>query len=86
MPVDGPPRCTLTMTQGISVMTAYPRASCIRENPGPLVAVMTLRPVSEAPMIAQIEAISSSIWMNLPPDLGSRDAKCSATSVDGVIG
>jgi hypothetical protein len=28
---------------------------------------MALRPVSEAPMTAHSEAISSSIWMNLPP-------------------
>jgi hypothetical protein len=86
MPVEGPPRCTSTITQGISAMIAYPSASCISEKPGPLVAVITLRPVSEAPMMAQIEAISSSIWMNRPPIRGSRKARCSAISVDGVIG
>ena len=61
-------------------------ASCLSEKPGPLVAVMTLWPVSEAPMMAHIEAISSSIWMNLPPFSGSFAASSSAISVDGVIG
>ena len=74
------------MTQGISAMTAYPNPSCINEKPGPLVAVMTLLPVSEAPMMAQIEAISSSIWMNFPPTFGSRSESISAISVEGVIG
>jgi hypothetical protein len=50
------------------------------------VAVITLRPVSEAPTMAHIEAISSSIWMNLPPRAGSRSLSSSAISVDGVIG
>ena len=61
-------------------------ASCLSEKPGPLVAVITLRPVSEAPTMAHIEAISSSIWMNLPPRAGSRSLSSSAISVDGVIG
>lgn len=47
---------------------------------------MTLQPVSEAPMMAHMEAISSSIWMNLPPAAGSRAARCSAISVEGVMG
>ena len=38
----GPPRMTLTITQGTSATQANPRFSCIRENPGPLVAVMAL--------------------------------------------
>ena len=65
---------------------AYPRASCISENPGPLVAVITLLPVSDAPMIAHMEAISSSIWMNLPPAAGRRPDSSSAISEDGVMG
>ena len=40
-PVLGPPRWTFTTTSGISAMTAYPNASCIREKPGPEVAVIT---------------------------------------------
>ena len=42
-------------------------ASCIKENPGPLVAVIALSPVKEAPVMAHMEEISSSICMNLPP-------------------
>jgi hypothetical protein len=60
--------------------------SCIREKPGPLVAVMDFSPPTEAPMMAAMLAISSSIWMNLPPTLGSSRARISATSVEGVMG
>src|SRR5579864_4767575 len=31
-------------------------------------------------------ASSSSIWMNMPPTVGTREAKRSTTSVEGVIG
>jgi hypothetical protein len=58
----------------------------LRLNPGPLVAVIVLAPASEAPMIAAIEAISSSIWMNRPPRRGSSPARISAISEEGVIG
>ena len=34
-PVDGPPRCELTMTSGSSVMIASPIASPLRAMPGP---------------------------------------------------
>src|ERR1017187_10642539 len=34
MPVEGPPRCTSTMTSGISAMTAQPSASVLSEIPG----------------------------------------------------
>jgi hypothetical protein len=34
-PVEGPPRCTLTKTQGVSVMAASPMCSIISEKPGP---------------------------------------------------
>ena len=47
---------------------------------------MTFGPPHAAPIIAAIEAISSSIWMNIPPTFGNRSAILSATSVDGVIG
>jgi hypothetical protein len=67
-------------------MIAYPSPSCISEKPGPLVAVITLLPVSDAPMIAQIEAISSSICMNFAPFRGRRTDISSAISVEGVMG
>jgi len=74
------------MTQGVSVMTAYPMFSIISEKPGPLVAVIAIAPVQEAPITAAMLAISSSIWMNTPPTFGRRSAICSAISVEGVIG
>ena len=61
MPVEGPARCTSTTTQGISVIAARPMFSCISEKPGPLVAVMAFTPAAEAPMMAAMLEISSSI-------------------------
>ncbi len=60
--------------------------SIMSEKPGPLVAVIALAPVHEAPMMDAMDAISSSIWMNTPPFFGSFAAMCSAISVEGVIG
>jgi hypothetical protein len=60
--------------------------SCLRENPGPLVAVIALTPPMEAPITAAIEAISSSICTKTPPASGSRRARRSAISDEGVIG
>ena len=85
-PVDGPPRWTFTTTSGVSVITAKPRFSIIREKPGPEVEVMAFFPVQAAPITAAIEAISSSIWTKTPPAFGIRAAIRSATSVEGVIG
>ena len=62
-PVEGPLRCTSMMTAGISDMMPRPLFSCIREIPGPLVAVYPFFPVTEAPSRAAIELISSSIWI-----------------------
>ena len=44
MPVEGPPRCTSTMTSGISAMEAQPSASVLSEMPGPLEPVTATRP------------------------------------------
>ena len=74
------------ITIGVSVIAAYPIFSIISENPGPLVAVIALTPVHDAPIIEDMLAISSSIWMKTPPTFGIIFAICSATSVDGVIG
>ena len=60
--------------------------SCIKENPGPLVAVTTFCPPQLAPIMAPTAEISSSICMNLPPTVGSFLLIISAISVDGVIG
>jgi hypothetical protein len=85
-PVLGPPRMTLTMTQGTSAMQANPKFSCTRENPGPLVAVMLLTPARDAPITAPMEAISSSIWIKVPPRAGRRQLIISLISVAGVMG
>ena len=85
-PVEGPERCTSTTTQGISANAAKPMFSCLREKPGPEVAVMDLTPATDAPMTAAMLASSSSIWMNLPPTRGSFSAQPSAISVEGVMG
>ena len=85
-PVEGPPRWTFTITQGVSVIAAYPRFSIIREKPGPLVAVIARAPVHEAPITEAMLASSSSIWIKTPPCFGSFAAMCSAISVEGVIG
>ena len=39
MPVEGPPRITLTTVIGVSEATARPSDSVIRARPGPEVAV-----------------------------------------------
>ena len=54
---------TLMTTQGTSAMEVKPICSCIKENPGPLVAVTLFAPAREAPITAPRLAISSSIWM-----------------------
>ena len=77
---------TFTTTSGASTMMAYPSASCIREKPGPDVAVIASSPVSAAPMQAQMEAISSSIWMKTPPTCGSSHAIASMISELGEMG
>jgi hypothetical protein len=84
--VDGPPRCTLTNTQGVSVIAARPMCSIIREKPGPEVTVKALAPPHTAPWMAMEAASSSSIWMKTPPTVGMRAANRSTTSVEGVMG
>ena len=61
-------------------------ASCIRLKPGPEVAVIALAPAQAAPITAEMEAISSSIWMKTPPISGSRTAMRSIISLEGVMG
>ena len=60
MPVDGPPRCTLTIIAGISAKYARPMNSVISEMPGPEVAVNARAPFQPAPTTMPIEASSSS--------------------------
>src|SRR5579872_4573763 len=60
--------------------------SIISENPGPEVTVNAFAPPHTPPCNAIDAASSSSICMNVPPTVGTRAAKRSTTSVDGVIG
>ena len=85
-PVEGPPRITFTITTGISAITARPRCSCIRENPGPEVAVRLFFPARDAPIQAPREAISSSIWIKSKPSLGISLDIYWAISEEGVMG
>src|ERR1700743_3695578 len=95
MPVDGPPRCTFTITAGTSANEARPMNSVISEMPGPEVAVKARAPFQPAPITMPIEASSSSActmaylacWVfgstrRFAPCLG----KASASDDDGVIG
>ena len=61
-PVDGPPRCTFTITIGSSAESANEIVSLLRANPGPLVPVTASFPVNDAPTVAAAAAISSSAW------------------------
>jgi hypothetical protein len=67
-------------------MAAKPKFSCMRENPGPLVAVIDFTPAKEAPITTPKLAISSSIWMKVPSTCGSLTDKSSEISVAGVMG
>jgi len=85
-PVLGPALIMWAMTIGVSVITASPIPSAINDKPGPEVAVMDFTPALEAPIIAFIEAISSSIWITTPPRRGSSSARYSIKSELGVMG
>src|SRR5271167_1455690 len=60
--------------------------SIISEKPGPEVTVKALAPAHTMPCKVMEAANSSSIWINTPPTLGTREAKRSTTSVEGVMG
>src|SRR5438552_12900472 len=95
MPVDGPPRCTSTITAGTSAKEASPMNSVISEMPGPDVAVNARAPFQPAPITMPIEASSSSAWTianRFFPVSGSTRSfwqylmNDSASDDDGVIG
>ncbi len=85
-PVEGPPRCTSTITSGSSAMLARPIISHFRESPGPLVAVMAFLPAKEAPTAAPMPAISSSAWSTAPPYFQMWSVRNCMISVEGVMG
>jgi hypothetical protein len=61
-PVLGPPRCTLMMISGSSVITARPMPSALSAMPGPLEVVIAIAPPNAAPIAEVTAAISSSAW------------------------
>ena len=66
-PVEGPPRWTLTITKGISNITAKPIASPLIAMPGPEDPVVANAPPKAAPIHAVTAAISSSAWKVFTP-------------------
>jgi len=66
-------------------MMASPRASVFSASPGPLVVVTASAPAYDAPIDAQIAAISSSAWNVLTPNSFRRESSWSM-SLAGVIG
>ncbi|SLH70139.1 Uncharacterised protein [Mycobacteroides abscessus subsp. abscessus] len=84
-PVDGPPRCTSTITSGSSVITARPMVSLFSASPGPDVLVTPSAPPSDAPSAAPIPAISSSAWKVVTPKFLCLLSSCRMSEA-GVIG
>ena len=60
--MEGPPRWTLQITSGSSVISARPIASVLSAMPGPDEVVSASLPPNAAPMALQMPAISSSAW------------------------
>ncbi len=67
-PVDGPPRWMSQTISGSSTIRARFMASAFSAMPGPLEAVTPSAPPNEAPIAAQIAAISSSAWKVVTPN------------------
>src|SRR3954469_25663541 len=95
MPVEGPARCTFMITAGISAKYESPMNSCIKEIPGPEVAVKARAPFHDAPITMPIEASSSSpctmAYLALPVSGSCRSfwqwlPNASANDDEGVIG
>ena len=85
MPVEGPPRWTLTTISGTSAMTAQPSASILSEMPGPAAGDGDAAG-EDAPMAIEMAAISSSDCTKVPPYFGSSPRSISMMSDHGVIG
>ena len=85
MPVDGPARCTSTISSGSSSVIASPTVSDFSTTPGPADVVTPRAPPKDAPSAAPTAAISSSAWnVRTPNDL----CFASSSRIDdaGVIG
>jgi hypothetical protein len=60
--------------------------SIMSEKPVPYVTVKAFAPPHTAPCNVMEAASSSSIWMKVPPTVGTRAAKRSTTSVEALMG
>jgi len=85
-PVDGPPRCTSTNNAKAFPSCGVADVFHHQREAGPEVTVKAWRPPQTAPCNVIEAASSSSIWMKVPPTVGTREAKRSTTSVEGVMG
>jgi hypothetical protein len=86
IPVEGPPRWTLTHTSGSSAIVARPSISVLSDMPGPEVAVIAFLPAKDAPTTAPMPAISSSACSIVPEYFQTSRPKNCMISEEGVIG
>lgn len=86
MPVEGPPRITLTITTGTSAAMPRPMDSIISDRPGPEVTVIDGTPPNEPPSTMLMEDNSSSAITSRPPSRCNCGDIHSTRSVAGVIG
>ena len=76
----------LKITSGSSASVISENDSCMSERPWPVEPVAARAPVDSAPHAMPTASSSLSALMHTPPTSGSSCAKCSSTSVNGVIG
>ncbi len=73
-------------TSGSSARVISESDSCISASPWPVEPVAARAPVASAPQAMPTASSSLSALMQVPPAPGSSRAKCSSSSVKGVIG
>ena len=76
----------LKITSGSSASVISENDSCMSERPWPVEPVAARAPVESAPQAMPTASSSLSALMHVPPTSGRCLAKCSSTSVNGVIG
>ena len=76
----------LKTTSGSSASVISENDSCMSDRPCPVEPVAARAPVDSAPHAMPTASSSDSALMHTPPAPGSSRAKCSRTSVNGVIG
>jgi hypothetical protein len=76
----------LNTTSGSSASVISLNDSCMSESPWPVEPVAARAPVASAPHAMPTASSSLSALMHTPPASGSFLARCSSSSVNGVIG